>query len=157
MAPPQRSLLRTALADAYAVVTGHTAPAALIDALTDAALAALLAGADPRQNPNNVTLAELCRREHLPLPPADQVGDPEALVMRGYQLPTALTPHWTITNTGGRRYRFHADSPEPTERYRGTAWEDVPPHQEPAIVVKLRQALMLAATSGCTYEQHQCI
>jgi hypothetical protein len=145
-----RKALEAALGAAYdQLAEAHgQAPTreALIATLTDA-VSALTAAPDPTLNPLNMTLADLCRRERLPIPSADATGDPEMLVLRGYKMPTLHTPLCVLTNTGGRRFRFRPHSDEPMERYRGTSWEIVPTHQEPAVVKKLREAFALTRAS----------
>jgi hypothetical protein len=142
MPTPSLETLGAALGAAYTQASATPPPEGLIDALARAALAAF--HPDPRENPQNITLAILCQRESLPVPPADQVGDPANLVLRGYRRPTGASPYWVLTNTGGRRYRLLAGVQRPLERYRGTSWEEVPEHQEPAVALKLREALALA-------------
>lgn len=148
MPTPSQEALGVALRAAYELIVTSPPPKGLIDALTRATLAIIPAGADPSQNPQNISLAILCQREGLPIPPADSVGDPATLVLRGYRRPCEASPYWIITNTGGRRYRLLAGIKRPLERYRGTTWEEVPKHQEPAVALKLREALDLARTPG---------
>lgn len=151
-----RAQLQAALLAAYDAAQANNGGAAmqreaLVAALTDAAFTLIDASTRrPQENPQNITLADLCRRENLPIPPAN-AGDPTSaahvIVLRGYKTPHEADGYWTCTNTGGRKYRFRPEPDSLTERYRGTAWEIVPLHHIPILVVKLREAIALGHTT----------
>lgn len=157
MPPPAREALEAALCAVYAAFqAAHrdaTIPAeALIPALADAALAVVAPQADPKANPQNLTLADVCQREGLPLPPSTgPEDDPHELVLRSYRTPDEKSPHWTLTNTGGRKYRFLPRADARIDRYRGTNWEVVPAHHIPAVVAAFRAAV--AASNPPTYQE----
>lgn len=147
---PSRTDLEAALAAAYdALAAEHGANPpreAIIATLAEAALSLAAPAVPPQQNPQNITLAELCARANLPIPPADTPEqDAHQLVLRAFKRPTGGSPYWTLTNTGGRKYRFVPAFAEAIERYRGTNWEPVPEHQVPVVVLQLRAAILLAA------------
>lgn len=157
MPPPARKALEAALCAVYTAFQtahGETAipPDILIPALADAALAVVSPPADPKTNSQNLTLADVCQREGLPLPPSTGTeDDPHELVLRSYRTPDARSAHWTVTNTGGRKYRFLPRADARIDRFRGTNWEAVPAHQTPTVVAALRAAV--AAAHPPTYQE----
>lgn len=145
---PALATLEAALLAAYRALptTGGAAPAdeEVARALALAALSALTPARTPADHPDNLSVSALCRREGLPVPPADATGDPEALVVRArYRKPTPDDPYWRLTNTAGRTYRFIPGQPGPLERHQkgSNTWEEVPPKQESAAVKKVREAV----------------
>lgn len=155
LALPSLSGLETALGATLdrlnAEHDGNPPREALVAALAQAAMTAMRPTKAPRDHKDNISIADLCRREGFPVPPADAVGDPEELVIRArYRKPGAESEYWVTCNTAGRWYRWLPSLNSYVQRrvQGNNKWESVPASQIPAAVLKLREAISLAQPNG---------
>lgn len=150
LALPSMSALETVISTALDQITaahdGNPPREALVAALAQAALTAMRPAKAPRQHKDNISIADLCRREGFPVPPADAVGDPEELVIRArYHKAGPESEHWIVCNTAGRWYRWLPTLNSYVQRrvQGNNKWESVPASQIPVAVIKLREAISL--------------